>query len=366
MEIESQGDEVLARYEDENGESMDEEDVEDDEWESDDDGGGGGGDGGEREQYDVQMADAADGSLQTPPTSLSATPSDTSKRNEENTRPAAAPESYLILNTPVPSSHPFASRLATDTPTHMKRTAKEHKILRSPDALPSGVYVRTWDSRLDLLRVLFIGPGETPYADAPFVIDFYLPSSFPSEPPQAYFHSWTSENGLGGVGRVNPNLYEDGKICLSLLGTWEGSKGERWSAGRSTLLQVIVSLLGLVLVREPYFNEAGYEPLASLESLRRPSAMYSERTFLRARTFVISALLRLGSADAAGVEGLEHVLRWLYRDGSGPRLLHKTAEDVRTVLERSERGSEEPDGLSVMSKGACIPLRRVLDRLRLL
>ena len=46
------------------------------------------------------------------------------------------------------------------------------------------------------------------------------------DPPQAYFHSWPGENGL--TGRVNPNLYEDGKICLSLLGTWQGdeTKGE--------------------------------------------------------------------------------------------------------------------------------------------
>ena len=102
-------------------------------------------------------------------------------------------------------------------------------------------------------------------------------ASLPPSPrtlPEAFFHSWPSEPGLGGSGRVNPNLYEDGKICLSLLGTWEGSRGEGWRAGRSTMLQVVVSLLGLVLVREPYFNEAGYEALAGLEESRRPSALY--------------------------------------------------------------------------------------------
>ena len=217
---------------------------------------------------------------------------------------------------------------------------------------------------------LFVGPADTPYVDAPFVIDFFLPATFPTEPPQAFFHSWKIESGLGGVGRVNPNLYEDGKICLSLLGTWEsGGKGssEGWSASRSTLLQVIVSLLGLVLVREPYFNEAGYEPLAGLESSKRASQLYSESAFLKARTFVIAALKKTAALDgaASGTEGLEDVLQWLYRSSSGPRLLEKSISDVERLLEKSENGGENHDQAQLpMSKGACIPLRRILERLK--
>ena len=59
--------------------------------------------------------------------------------------------------------------------------------------------------------------------------------------------------------RCNPNLYENGKVCLSLLGTWSGRAGEMWSAETSNLLQVLISIQGLVLVQEPYFNEPGYE-----------------------------------------------------------------------------------------------------------
>ena len=359
-------DEIEVRYEDENGEPLDEEDVEDENWESDDVG------EEEDQEGDVDMADAPP---LTPPTSHSVTPPDSSRFEHmkgsptSTTSTAAEPTSspppapYLILDGSAPSSHHFASKPSTENTTHLKRVQKEHKILRSADALPHGVYVRTWESRLDLLRVLFIGPAETPYADAPFVIDFYLDSNFPSTPPQAFFHSWTSESGLGGAGRVNPNLYEDGKICLSLLGTWEGTKGEGWNAGRSTLLQVIVSLLGLVLVREPYFNEAGYEPLAHLESSKRASALYNERTYLRARTFVIAALSD-NRTQRGALDGLEDVIRWLYRDDGGPRLLPRVIADVEKVLASSEMSGQEPDGLTIMSKGACIPLKRVRDRLR--
>lgn len=47
------------------------------------------------------------------------------------------------------------------------------------------------------------------------------------------------------------NLYEDGKVCLSILGTWVGDQNETWSAARSSLLQAFVSIQGLVLVKEP-------------------------------------------------------------------------------------------------------------------
>ena len=39
--------------------------------------------------------------------------------------------------------------------------------------------------------------------------------------------------------RFNPNLYADGKVCLSLLGTWHGGDAsEKWDPLRSNLLQV--------------------------------------------------------------------------------------------------------------------------------
>jgi ubiquitin-conjugating enzyme E2 O len=54
--------------------------------------------------------------------------------------------------------------------------------------------------------------------------------------------------------RVDPNLYNCGKVCLSLLGTWSGANGENWTTD-STLLQVFVSIQALIFVKEPYFNE---------------------------------------------------------------------------------------------------------------
>ena len=160
------------------------------------------------------------------------------------------PAQFAVVEDPAPNDHHFLSTNRRLTAELMRRIGKERKIMES--SLPDGVFVRTWENRLDLLRVLIVGPCDTPYEYAPFVIDFQLGSNFPNAPPDSFFHSWT-----GNSGRINPNLYEDGKICLSLLGTWAVDEShEGWSAKKSTLLQVIVSLMGLVLVKEPYYSES--------------------------------------------------------------------------------------------------------------
>lgn len=57
--------------------------------------------------------------------------------------------------------------------------------------------------------------------------------------------------------RFNPNLYNDGKVCLSVLNTWHGRPEEKWNPQTSSFLQVLVSIQSLILVPEPYFNEPG-------------------------------------------------------------------------------------------------------------
>lgn len=130
----------------------------------------------------------------------------------------------------------------------MKRCQKEMMILAS--SLPSNILVRSYANRVGLLRCLIIGPKGTPFVDAPFIFDIFLsPSSFPQEPPKVFFHSFSNT-------RLSPNLYSDGKVCLSLLNTWPGqAKTESWSSAISSILQVLVSIGSLVIVAEPYYTE---------------------------------------------------------------------------------------------------------------
>ena len=90
--------------------------------------------------------------------------------------------------------------------------------------------------------------------------------------------------GHGAV-RFNPNLYQDGKVCLSLLGTWQGPG---WNPTESTLEQVLVSIQSMILVKDPYFNEPGFEGTMHTAEGRQSSNAYNEsvrRNTLRVAIF---------------------------------------------------------------------------------
>ncbi|KAI3466116.1 hypothetical protein Pfo_022779 [Paulownia fortunei] len=151
-----------------------------------------------------------------------------------------------------------------------KRIQEEWKILEKD--LPDEIFVRVYESRMDLLRAVIIGAEGTPYHDGLFFFDVFFPSSYPNVPPHVHYHS-------GGL-RINPNLYNCGKVCLSLLNTWSGSQKEKWIPGVSTMLQVLVSIQGLILNAKPYFNEPGYANMCGSISGEKRSLEYNERTFM--------------------------------------------------------------------------------------
>ena len=151
-----------------------------------------------------------------------------------------------------------------------KKVQQDWSILQNN--LPDEIYVRVYEDRMDLLRAVIVGPFGTPYQDGLFFFDFQLPPEYPDVPPSAYYHS--------GGWRINPNLYEEGKVCLSLLNTWTGRGNEVWDPKSSSILQVLVSLQGLVLNSKPYFNEAGYDRQTGTAEGEKNSLSYNENTFL--------------------------------------------------------------------------------------
>ncbi|OWM77461.1 probable ubiquitin-conjugating enzyme E2 24 [Punica granatum] len=151
-----------------------------------------------------------------------------------------------------------------------KKVRHEWSILEKN--LPETIYVRSYEERMDLLRAAIVGAPGTPYHKGLFFFDIFLPPEFPNVPPMVHYHS-------GGL-RLNPNLYESGKVCLSLLNTWTGTGSEVWDPQNSTVLQVLVSLQALVLNDRPYFNEAGYDKQVGKAEGEKNSVSYNENAFL--------------------------------------------------------------------------------------
>ncbi|KAL1810985.1 hypothetical protein ACET3Z_021050 [Daucus carota] len=152
----------------------------------------------------------------------------------------------------------------------LKKVQQDWNILQNN--LPDTIYVRVYEDRMDLLRAVIVGAYGTPYQDGIYFFDFHLPPDYPNVPPSAYYRS--------GGWRINPNLYEEGKVCLSLLNTWTGRGNEVWDPASSSILQVLVSLQGLVLNSKPYFNEAGYDKQIGTAEGEKNSLSYNENAFL--------------------------------------------------------------------------------------
>ncbi|CAN8270186.1 unnamed protein product [Cochlearia groenlandica] len=171
------------------------------------------------------------------------------------------------------SDHHYASKGATSkqhSKEWVRKITEEWRILEKD--LPEMIFVRAYESRMDLLRAVIIGAEGTPYHDGLFFFDIFFPDTYPSMPPSVHYHA-------GGL-RINPNLYNCGKVCLSLLGTWQGSQMEKWIPNDSTMLQVLVSIQGLILNQNPYFNEPGFVRTAGSEKGEASSKAYSENTLL--------------------------------------------------------------------------------------
>lgn len=161
-----------------------------------------------------------------------------------------------------------------------KKIMQEWKILEKH--LPESIFVRVYENRIDLLRAVIVGTAGTPYHDGLFFFDLAFPADYPNHPPMVHYRSF----GL----RLNPNLYANGRVCLSLLNTWTGKKSEKWNPDESTVLQVLVSIQALVLNEKPYFNEPGHGMWPGRSIWEKKSTAYNEDVFIlscKSMTFLL-------------------------------------------------------------------------------
>lgn len=120
-----------------------------------------------------------------------------------------------------------------------------------------GIYVKFDESNVFHAQALIIGVKETPYEGGFFVFDINFPNNYPLSPPTLKFE--TIDTNI----RFNPNLYREGKVCLSIINTWTGPQ---WTPCNS-LRSVLISLLAMVFNNYPLQNEPGHhnDPINTLQ-----------------------------------------------------------------------------------------------------
>jgi ubiquitin-conjugating enzyme E2 Z len=133
------------------------------------------------------------------------------------------------------------------------------------------------------VKALVMGPHETPYEFGFFEFAIRFHKEYPSKSPTVVCATTN-----GGRCRFNPNVYSNGKVCLSILGTWRGERGEEWSSAQG-LESILLSIQSL-LSSNPYENEPGFED-ANEESDKNAQKDYVQK--IRHETLRISVIQRL-------------------------------------------------------------------------
>mmetsp|Transcript_22096 Transcript_22096/g.86880 ORF Transcript_22096/g.86880 Transcript_22096/m.86880 type:complete len:600 (+) Transcript_22096:52-1851(+) len=179
------------------------------------------------------------------------------KAKKEKAEPPCDPAAKDYIDRMVPLTFGSYSGSSSNTCACLGRAMTELQSLAG--ALPSlvhpdtSVFIRTNENNIQQMQAMIIGPKGTPYQNGCFLFNLGLPNNYPSSPPTCVI-----TNTGGGRFRFNPNLYANGKVCLSLLGTWAGTPEEMWNED-STIYQVLVSIQSLILVENPYYNEPSYQ-----------------------------------------------------------------------------------------------------------
>ena len=118
----------------------------------------------------------------------------------------------------------------------IKRLTKDIKEIYKNPLTDNNIYYKHSDNDILSGTALIIGPEDTIYEGGYYLFSFKFPYDYPHSPPVVTF------NTNDGVTRFHPNLYKSGKVCLSILNTWDG---EPWT-GCQTISSVLLSICSLL------------------------------------------------------------------------------------------------------------------------
>jgi ubiquitin-conjugating enzyme E2 Z len=133
-----------------------------------------------------------------------------------------------------------------------------HEICKFKSDPIDGIYIYANDKDITKMKALIIGPKDTPYEGGYFFFSIDLSNRYPINPPNIQIMHYASGT------RFHPNLYEEGKICLSILNTW----GDHEWSPILTVQKVLITIQGLM-----DNNPISHEPSFSRTLISNPDAV---------------------------------------------------------------------------------------------
>ena len=152
----------------------------------------------------------------------------------------------------------------------IKRLIHDIKQITKHPLTDNGIYYK--HDNEDMLKgyAMIVGPEDTPYFGGFYFFIFNFSRDYPYSPPEIVYY--TNSNNI----RFNPNLYVNGKVCISILNTHPS--GDKWSACQN-ITSILLSLLTLFtkdpLLNEPGINKMDKDLIGYTESIRFANINYA-------------------------------------------------------------------------------------------
>jgi len=158
---------------------------------------------------------------------------------------------------------------------------KDIKEINKNKLTEQGIYIEFNESNILEAKAMIIGPEDSVYEGGILFFKIFFPKNYPYSPPDVCY---IARNRV----RIHPNLYSKhhktghGKVCLSILGTWNGPK---WTSimDVSTIMLTIQSLLD----KKPLLHEPGVTNPIYINSFNKIIEHENIKTLFLMNTFSI-------------------------------------------------------------------------------
>jgi ubiquitin-conjugating enzyme E2 Z len=200
---------------------------------------------------------------------------------------------------------------------NLARILRDKKRIKIQSLDDERIYVIDDQEDVMVTRACIIGPKDTPYEDGCYFFKVTFPNNYPYSPPRVTFH--TNDRKV----RMHPNFYTNGKVCVSIIGTWSGPG---WTSCQS-LSSVLLTLRSL-MTPNPLWEEPGFR---GEHSERNDS--YNK---LISHENIRIAILKMANNTPEGFECFQNIIKT------------HLSENINSLLERcNER--KDLDGKNLVS-----------------
>ena len=127
-----------------------------------------------------------------------------------------------------------------------KRLVKDIASIIKEPLTDQGIYYIHDEENMLEGYALIIGQEDSLYEYGYYLFKFNFTVNYPYEPPKLTFYCFDRNT------RFHPNLYRNGKVCLSVLNTW---KGESWTSCQN--IKSILLTIASIMDNKPFLHEPG-------------------------------------------------------------------------------------------------------------